>query len=111
MTLCRRDQRAAQRSRHCPAASAIRKRSSRNIAVRGAGVRDPLPGDLAVRYIEIVDLRGAGRFWYFNPTRVARPPCCAISKRCSPISLLIAKAGQPSPFGACLNDFNSPGRC
>jgi tetratricopeptide (TPR) repeat protein len=45
------------------------------IAVRGAGgFADPLPGDLAVRFpnIEIVDLRGVGRFWYFNPTRVAR---------------------------------------
>jgi tetratricopeptide (TPR) repeat protein len=50
--------------------------NSRNVmAVRGAGqFSDPLPGDLSSRFpnIEIVDLRGAGRFWYFNPARVVR---------------------------------------
>jgi tetratricopeptide (TPR) repeat protein len=45
------------------------------VVVRGAGeFNDPLPGDLATRFpnIEIVDLRGAGRFWYFYPARIAR---------------------------------------
>jgi tetratricopeptide (TPR) repeat protein len=45
------------------------------IAVRGAGeFNDPLPGDLATRFpnIEIVDLRGASRFWYLYPARIAR---------------------------------------
>jgi tetratricopeptide (TPR) repeat protein len=45
------------------------------IAVRGAGdFADPLPGDLALRFpnIEVVDLRGATRFWYFNLARAAR---------------------------------------
>jgi tetratricopeptide (TPR) repeat protein len=45
------------------------------IAVRGAGeFNDPLPADLIERFpnIEIVDLRGAGRLWYLNPTRAAR---------------------------------------
>src|SRR6516164_4363773 len=44
-------------------------------AVRVAGdFAGPLPGDLAIRFpnIEIVDLRGAGAFWYLNPTRVSR---------------------------------------
>jgi tetratricopeptide (TPR) repeat protein len=45
-------------------------------ASRRAGLRKsgPLPGDLAIRFpnIEIVDLRGAGAFWYLNPTRVSR---------------------------------------
>jgi tetratricopeptide (TPR) repeat protein len=50
--------------------------NSRNVmAVRGAGEFDaPLPGNLKERFpnIEIVDLRGAGRFWYLHPTRAAR---------------------------------------
>jgi hypothetical protein len=50
--------------------------NGRNVIVaRGAGeFSDSLPGDLAVRFpnMEIVDLRGAGPFWYFNPPRVAR---------------------------------------
>lgn len=42
------------------------------IAVRGAGeFNDPLPDEIRTRFpnIEIVDLRGAGRFWRLNPTR------------------------------------------
>lgn len=45
------------------------------VAVRGAGeFDDPLPADLAERFpnIEIVDLRGAGRFSAINPARAAR---------------------------------------
>jgi tetratricopeptide (TPR) repeat protein len=45
------------------------------IAARGAGdFADPLPADLPLRFpnIEIVDLRGATRFWYFNPARAYR---------------------------------------
>jgi tetratricopeptide (TPR) repeat protein len=45
------------------------------IAVRGAGeFDDPLPADLNRRFpnIEIVDLRGAGRLWFVNPSRAAR---------------------------------------
>src|SRR5262249_55147579 len=45
------------------------------IAVRGAGeFDDPLPAGLDRRFahIEIVDLRGAGRLWYLNPSRAAR---------------------------------------
>ena len=49
--------------------------NGRNIvAVRGGGEFDPLPGDLQRRFphIQIVDLRGAGRFWLVNPVRAAR---------------------------------------
>jgi tetratricopeptide (TPR) repeat protein len=45
------------------------------IAVRGAGEFDgPLPGDLKrlCPDIEIVDLRGAGRFWFLSVSRIAR---------------------------------------
>ena len=45
------------------------------IAVRGAGEFDgPLPGDLKLLCpgIEIVDLRGAGRFWFRSVSRIAR---------------------------------------
>jgi hypothetical protein len=45
------------------------------IAVRGAGEFDAeLPAGLKQRFpnIEIVDLRGAGRFWYLNPVRAVR---------------------------------------
>lgn len=45
------------------------------IAVRGAGeFNGPLPADLAARFpnIEIVDLRGASRFWFLNPAKAAR---------------------------------------
>jgi tetratricopeptide (TPR) repeat protein len=45
------------------------------IAVRGAGEFDgPLPGDLKLLCpgIEIVDLRGAGRFWFLSVSRIAR---------------------------------------
>jgi len=45
------------------------------VAVRGAGgFDDALPADLERRFpnIEIVDLRGAGRFWYLNPVRATR---------------------------------------
>jgi tetratricopeptide (TPR) repeat protein len=45
------------------------------IAVRGAGEFDgPLPGDLKQLCpgIEIVDLRGAGRFWFLSVSRIAR---------------------------------------
>ena len=45
------------------------------VTVRAAGeFDDPLPADLAVRFpnIEIVDLRGASRFWFLNPTRASR---------------------------------------
>lgn len=45
------------------------------LLVRGAGAFDgPLPGDLLKRFphIEIIDLRGVGRFWYLNPLRAAR---------------------------------------
>ncbi|TAK91194.1 MAG: hypothetical protein EPO06_05420 [Burkholderiaceae bacterium] len=42
---------------------------------RGAGeLLDPLPADLEQRFQnpEIVDLRGAGRFWFFNPSKMSR---------------------------------------
>jgi tetratricopeptide (TPR) repeat protein len=45
------------------------------IAVRGAGEFDgPLPGDLKHLFpgIEIVDLRGAGQFWFLSVSRIAR---------------------------------------
>jgi tetratricopeptide (TPR) repeat protein len=45
------------------------------IAVRGAGGFDAaLPANLRQRFpnIEIVDLRGASRFWFLNPVRAAR---------------------------------------
>jgi tetratricopeptide (TPR) repeat protein len=45
------------------------------IAVRGAGEFDgPLPGDLMQLCpgIEIVDLRGAGRFWFLSVSRIVR---------------------------------------
>ena len=45
------------------------------IAVRGAGEFElPLPADLRQRFpnIEIIDLRGASRIWFLNPTRAAR---------------------------------------
>jgi hypothetical protein len=45
------------------------------IAVRGAGEFDePLPGNLKLLCpgIEIVDLRGAGRFWFLSVSRIAR---------------------------------------
>jgi hypothetical protein len=45
------------------------------IAVRGSGEFDgPLPGDLKQLCpgIEIVDLRGAGRFWFLSVSRIAR---------------------------------------
>ena len=45
------------------------------IAVRAAGeFNDPLPADLTQRFpnIEIVDLRGASRFWFLNPSKAAR---------------------------------------
>jgi tetratricopeptide (TPR) repeat protein len=45
------------------------------IAVRAQGeFNDPLPADLNSRFpnIEIVDLRGAGRFSFLNPVRAAR---------------------------------------
>lgn len=45
------------------------------IAVRAAGgFNDPLPADIAQRFpnIEIVDLRGAGRFSFLNPIRTTK---------------------------------------
>ena len=45
------------------------------IAIRAGGeFDDPLPADLRKRFpnIEIVDLRGANRLWFLNPTRAAR---------------------------------------
>lgn len=45
------------------------------VAVRAGGAPDdPLPADLIERFprIEIVDLRGASRFAFFNPVRAAR---------------------------------------
>lgn len=50
-------------------------RGANVIAARAAGeFDDPLPADLSRRFpnIEIVDLRGAGRFSRLNPTRAAR---------------------------------------
>jgi tetratricopeptide (TPR) repeat protein len=45
------------------------------IAVRGSGeFNDPLPAELTSRFrnIEIVDLRGASRLWFLNPTKASR---------------------------------------
>jgi hypothetical protein len=45
------------------------------VAVRGAGEFDaPLPARLNELFpnVEIIDLRGAGRFWFLHPTRAAR---------------------------------------
>jgi hypothetical protein len=50
--------------------------NGRNVfAVRAAGPFDgPLPADLSTRFpnLEIVDLRGASRFWFLNPLKALR---------------------------------------
>lgn len=71
--------------------------NARNVvAVRAAGeFNDPLPADLAARFpnIEIVDLRGASRFWFLNPAKASR----LTNEKLKLIAPLIGLPGEDMP--------------
>ena len=71
--------------------------NARNVvAVRAAGeFNDRLPADLATRFpnIEIVDLRGASRFWFLNPAKASR----LTNEKLKLIAPLIGLPGEDMP--------------